>query len=249
RARTPDLHFETSMHTSGHYISVVVHMHASGLTATTAVATTVINVQSLEIITITDFNPNMLQVVNNRLNNEIIQNPRGFVGDFTGIDNSHPFYLNQNTLNVPFASGTLKPTRDIINITFHNNSIQNEVIARPMFRTLPEDAYNTIMVRILVAEYFGYTIGQIAESHTLSKGHLLVTITVGRNSYFLTGDEARTLELAPMLIDGEVYVPLSFFREILGLATTVVSESEILMSKWQSPDTGMSHFDEGHQMN
>jgi hypothetical protein len=238
RVRAPDFHFEPEVFISGQFISVVVNMESLGVNISRAVATTVIDTENLEIITLTDFNPNFLQIANNRLDSMIAQNPRLFVTDFAGVDNNHPFYLNDDGLNLPFASGTLRASqRGIETINFSFDSIQDEIIETELFFALAAEQYNTIMVRLgTVAEKFGYDVESEDDAVNLTRdGVLEAGITVGQNAYY-RNDEAIALEVAPELRAGEIYVPLSFFREILGIATTVVPGEHILMSQWRNTE-------------
>ncbi|MDR2167964.1 MAG: copper amine oxidase N-terminal domain-containing protein [Clostridiales bacterium] len=236
RARTPDLHFETETIAAGRYVSVIVNMEARGVNITRAVATTVINAETLEIISITDFNPNALQIVNGRLENKIALNPRLFIANFAGIDNNHPFYLDEDGLVVPFASGTLRISqREIENITFAFEDIQNEIIENEVFFALTAAQYSTIMVRLSdVVARFGFETEALTAPIRMNisrGGEAVTTVTVGRNAYIRDG-ETRQLETGPRLRRGEMYVPLTFFREILGLATTVIPDEYILISEW-----------------
>ena len=231
--RAATLEFSKDVFASGDFVSVVVDMTAISATTTRARATTVINTETNEIITLSDFNQNALPLINARLNSMIEISPRLFVSNFTEIDNDHPFYMRDNVLVIPFASGTFAAgNRDIHTESFTKASIHNEAVEGHMFTTLNEDMYNTIMVRLVdVATMFGFTVTWDAEASTA---------TIDRmgefETYVIVGENTHGLEIAPEIINGRVHVPLSFFREVLGIASTV-TDGEILMTKYQ----GMNH--------
>jgi len=235
RARTPNLEFDTTIHVFGDYVSVVIEMTARGVTITRNAATTVINTATMQIVPMTDFNPNMLQLANSRFELMILAAPRSYVATFDGIDLTHPFYLSESSLNIPFASATfLAGTRSIVNVNFSFNDIQNEIVEDIFFHNIMVNQYSVTMVQVAeIAERFGFAVSRTGNSFSLRRDGVVVSFAVGVNSYVIDG-AARPLEVAPRLQAGEAYVPLSFFREILGFATTVISENEILISEWRT---------------
>lgn len=243
RARASTFTFETNIYTSGRFVSVVMTMEAEGAGITRAAATTVIDAVTLNVITLTDFNPNALHIVNSHLQYHISLNPRAFVSNFTGIDNTHPFYLEDNVLRIPFGSGAWRVgDREIRPVPVPLAHVQDVIVDSSLFRVLPAEQYNTIMVRLSdVALMFGYAAQWDALTQTVDvrRNDVSVsTVVVGRNSYFYRGSEARELELAPEIVRNRVYVPLSFFREILGIATIVVApgtaDGHLFMSRFDT---------------
>jgi len=240
RARALSVHFSTYVFTSDRFVSVVVNMEARGANSTQAVATTVIDAETMEIMTLTDFNPNALQLINNEIQRVAQNNPRNFVSVFSGVDDSHPFYLDGDMVRLPFASGTLfAASRGVQRMSFHISAIQNETIDSSMFDVLPADRYRTVMVDLAaVLGMFGFTAEfneEDGEVNVYRARVHITTITIGENSYFYRdADDARSLEHAPRLENGVVQVPLSFFREILGIATTSFPPDYILMSRYDT---------------
>ena len=91
---------------SGQYVSVAFTKEAVSLSTTAAISTTVIDTITSNIITLPDFNVNMLQLINNYINSQITARPHSF-SNFSGIDANHPFYLDGDRLVIPFGSGEL----------------------------------------------------------------------------------------------------------------------------------------------
>lgn len=227
--RAATITFAKDVIVSDDFVSVIIDMAAISATTTNARATTVINTETMEIINISDYNLNALPLINGNLHNLISASPRLFVTNFTAIDNYHPFYFDGDLLVIPFASGEFSlADRGIFTKTFTRTNIRNEIVESDLFTVLGEEQYGTIMVRIApVADLFGfeYTWDADVHAHTLTKGDFVVMLAVGENTH--------GLELAPMIINGSVHVPLSFFREVLGIVTTVLSDDEILMTMYQ----------------
>ncbi|MCL2620758.1 MAG: copper amine oxidase N-terminal domain-containing protein [Defluviitaleaceae bacterium] len=229
--RAAIMEFSKDVMVSGDFVSVIIDMTATSATTTSAIATTVINTETGEIITLSDYSPNMLPLINDQLMSIVASSPRLFVSDFSGIDNGHPFYFDGDVLVIPFASGTFSSAnRDVSLQSFSRTLIQNEVVGSHMFTTLDGDQYNTIMVRLVdVVGLFGFNTTWDGDAQTVTiyhSGELATKVVVGENSH--------GLELAPEIINNRVHVPLSFFREVLGIIATVNSDGVILMTMYQS---------------
>jgi len=244
RARATRLEFTYEIFIAGplaheRYVSVVIYMTAIGANTTRSVATTVIDVTDLSIITLNDFEANVLRLISNSLVATAQANPRLHNSNFNGINNSHPFYFDGNNIEIPFASGAFTVAHREVTTprTFPIAAFAHHTIAPNRFIALPQEQYSTIMVNLSYAinRFDGYTAAWSASTQTVNiwrGGSIVSSVTVGVNSYFYGNpDNARTLELAPILADGStsrVMVPLSFFREIMGMATTVTSEGIII---------------------
>ena len=237
RGRSFSLNFSTYVYTSGPFVSIVINMKAESLNVTHAAATTVIDARTLEVVSLNHINPNLFSLVNISLLESVDQSPRTFIAGFSGISAGHPFFLNNGVLTFPFASGTLRPTgRDIQYMHFNLNDFQNEALADRYFFILPEQDYRTVMVNISRgAPLFGYEYRWHGLSSTFTiylNDEVVASATVGQNAYYYAGGgSSRMLEVAPSLRRNNVYVPLSFFSEILGIAATVIYEDSIVLTK------------------
>lgn len=87
------------------------------------------------------------------------------------------------------------------------------------------------------SEALGYEVGWDDETKSviLSRGEAFYTITVGLNAYPLD-DELVELELAPVNQDGSVFVPVSFFTQILGAEASVDEDGNIIIFELESED-------------
>lgn len=223
--------FSKDLFVSGDFVSVIIDMTATSATTTRAIATTVINVETGEIINLSDYSPNILSLINNQLMNMVTDNPRMFASDFSGIDSNHPFYFDGNMLVIPFETGTFDiASRDISFQSFSRDLIQSQVIGSHLFTTLDDDQYNTVMVRLAdVARLFGFdaTWNSYDQTVTIYQGGDFITqVTAGENSH--------GLELAPTVINSRVHVPLSFFPQVLGIIATADTGGSIVMTMYQN---------------
>ncbi|MCL2377339.1 MAG: copper amine oxidase N-terminal domain-containing protein [Defluviitaleaceae bacterium] len=230
------IHFDDARYTSGNFASVVFTKEATSASITSAISTTVIDARTNRVVTLSDYNVNITQVINGYINNKISANPRGFVTNFTGIDANHPFYLDDDHLVIPFGSSELVPDeRNVHYVQLSISNIQDETIGSSFFETLPPSQYNTIMVRLTeVVSRFGYEYEWIGETRTVNimiDGDIVSYVTLDENSYHYRDRTPRELELAPMAFNDRAYVPLSFFSELMGIPATVTT-SGIVMTRY-----------------
>jgi len=230
------IHFDSNTYTSSHFASVVFTKEATSASITSTISTTVIDARTNRVITLQDYNVNITQVINGHINHKISENPRGFISNFAGIDEDHPFYLDGNDLVIPFGSAELiSDNRSIHDVRLSISNIQDETIGSSFFEALPPSQYNTIMVRLTeVVSRFGYDYEWIGEARTVNiliNGDIIGYVTLDENSYNYRDHTVRELELAPMAFNDRAYVPLSFFSEIMGIHATVTS-SGIAMTRY-----------------
>ena len=228
------LNFSTEIFTSQRssdqdmFISVVITMQAVSATTTTTVATTVINATTGQIIFLTEYHTNLSHIVNAQLRQRT--NGRNFIN--VNIAADQPFYITENLLIIHFNE------REIGTVIINLDNIIEHTIDESLFFVLPADQYSTIMVRLTaVIPHFGYSFAwgdhyQIIEIF-FGEDHT-GTLTIGKNE-FSRGIETALLEAAAMIHESRTYVPLSFFQEILGIATKIDNE-KIIFTKYINVD-------------
>ena len=248
-AHTIDHSVETFI--SGNFVSVVLTMEAQWATTATAVATTVINANTNQIVSLDQYHANARVLVNSHIRGMIAANPRNFISNFNGIAADHPFYLDGGRLVIPFGSAGLIPTnRAVHTVEILIENIRGMIVGGHAFFQLPQEQYNTIMVRLVpVLEHFEYafTWDGVAQTVTISAGGRVISIvTIGENEFFYRNSGVRELEAAPVLRAGMTYVPLSFFDEMIGMSTTVdLGGRQIFLNRYMTAESGngnMSHL-------
>lgn len=241
RTSSISLHFTTDVHVSStgseEFVSVVMGMEATSASTFAAAATTVIRVADGEIITLAEYAPNIIQLANNHIRDIIAQSPRGFVANFQGIGANHPFFLEDNRLVLIFASAELRPAaRSLQTVELNLDNIQNAQINDNGFIVLPPDQYSATMVRLRDAlDMLGHAVvwnNETRGADIVFNEQVVASVFIDENTYVCRLGSSRTLEVAPMLHRGRTYVPLSFFDEILGMATTITSDGQIIISKY-----------------
>jgi len=241
RASSLDYSFETFISgdafTTGQYVSVVITMRAVGVNTTEVAATTVIDAQTLEVISLSDINPNALRLISSNLVTRAQNQPRLHNSNFVGINSTHPFYLEGNNIVIPFASGVFTVAhRDLRTVNFPMAAFHDVIISHDHIMTLPPEQYNAVLLNLRYAAYrLGYTHQWNSLTQTMNilhGGDLVSSVTVGENLYWYRDLEtARALELAPRLYPGtmsRLTVPVSFFRDIMGMATTIIPDGVMI---------------------
>lgn len=247
---TKTVEYQQASEDGEHFISVVITMEAISATTTVAVATTVINTDAQEIITLDHFSINAIALANNHIRGLIARTPRGFVQNFGGIDTDHPFYLENNQIVIPFGSSELfASTRGLRSIRMSLGHIHDEIVPGEFVYTLPAEQYSTRMVRLSpVLQGHGYTTNWNSQTLTIEifdDVRLVASLTVDENAFSYGSSPERHLEVAPMLRHSRVYVPLSFFDEIMGMTVTITPDGYIIISRYSPPiDEAMTEYAE-----
>jgi hypothetical protein len=100
-----------------------------------------------------------------------------------------------------------------------------------------DNSGEVVMVHVRpYAEALGYTVTWYGDTQTvaLTKGDERYTVTVGVNEYLVNG-EITALEVAPTNQDGYVYVPVSFFEQVLGATYSVDTDGNIVITAAAEP--------------
>lgn len=107
-------------------------------------------------------------------------------------------------------------------------------VINPTTPAAPADEFAADMVPLrFTAESLGYTVSWNAADKTVdvSKGFTKASLVTGINAYQAPDGKIVELEEAPTLIDSVLYVPTSFFSEILGLNVEIDENGEALITE------------------
>lgn len=91
-----------------------------------------------------------------------------------------------------------------------------------------ETSNNTVMVPIRsISEALGYKVKWYKSTKTVTLNNK-VSLVVGKDSYTLS-KSIFSLDIAPQMIHKKVYVPLNFFKEVLGIDTAKIIDGQIVI--------------------
>jgi len=152
----------------------------------------------------------------------IRQNPARYYAAFTASPTGQAFYLTDTLLVLLFDEFQLSSVPNSTRtIQFVRSNIRRFDVARNSYR-ISQDRYEIKMMPLrFILERMGYDNNDLSYNDgqiTISRnGRTRIILNVGENNFQVNGVMQRSLETAPINVDGNIYVPISFFDQILGL--------------------------------
>lgn len=193
------------------------------------------NLQSCEFISISDIlGPNAIDLVNKIIKDDTIKSSKKYNLNFTGIDNEHNFYIDDDNLVITFDEYELSPAvKNIQKFNIKISSVINKSIdENDYYITKP---YNLKMIPLReICDAFGYkSIWNVTSYSVQIIGkNLTANVFVNRNNYIKNNQSPQTLESVPQIKNGKVYVPISFFTEYLNLLYSVDENGTITFTNY-----------------
>ena len=231
RIRARSINFDFEIHNTPEVVSVVIFATARAATDRTSVLSVNFNPWNGNLVTLTgamsgrDITPLMESIIADMIR----QNPATYYAAFTAPPTGQAFYITESLLvllfdefqlsSVPGASTQIKLNRD--NINFFTISRSNYRISTGRYAV-------KMMPLRTVLEGLGYlpediTWSSSANEATISRnGQVIIVLTPDVNNYQVTGVLQRSLEAAPEFRDNRLYVPISFFDQILSRKAYVI---------------------------
>ena len=239
--------FSVDIITFGEFVSVVQRSSAISASRSHGISSTVISATDMEIITLNDLGVNIISLIDNQIQDIIAENPRDFISNFTGIDSDHPFFIEDGYIVVPFPSAALHTAnRNIFEVRLYKRAIQVEVLSDNHFMVLPAAQYSMVMLDLAqTVRLFGYEMQMTVlnrQATVLRNNRRIATFRAGQNRYTVFGSTFASsitmdLEIAPIFRDGRVFVPVSFFREVLGISVAINQLPPLALAPALTPST------------
>ncbi|EPR10400.1 copper amine oxidase N-terminal domain-containing protein [Ruminiclostridium papyrosolvens] len=113
------------------------------------------------------------------------------------------------------------------NVTSMDIVVNSKAIEAPSAYT---NKKGTFMVPLrAIAENLGFNVNWEGKTKTVMLGKD-ISLTIGKDIYIFMKTTPLQLGTAPEIVDGKTFVPLSFFKDVLGMKTVNVSGSDIVIS-------------------
>lgn len=223
---------------SGNYSSILFYCAINdAVSSQNYIYTTVIDVENENILLINDvIGPNGVKLINKSFAENIAADPSKYIANFTGISEDHNFYLDGDTVYIPFGEFEISAgSVGIVEFGFQISKIKNYVIEKSDYKT--KDVYGVKMVPLRqIVEEFGYSLIWNAEDKSIDillNKTAVTSVKINTNSYTPpSGGAKRALESAPLLYDGKTYLPVSFFEEILSISYSIAPNGQITFSAY-----------------
>ena len=156
-------------------------------------------------------------------------NPERFKADFNVLTGDTAFYLTESRLNLLFDELKLSTMADgITRISLELERIRSITVSREDYVIQP-GGYNLKMMPLaLICDGLGYHYSWFNYDRrvTVRRGDTVIELYPAENNYLVHGRKQRTLEAAPVILNNRIYVPISFFDQILSLTTFAMDEDE-----------------------
>jgi hypothetical protein len=234
-AKARRISFAYEVYDTPDLISVIVYSTTSSVTSKSEVFSVNFRPETAEAMTLTDaVGPGIAPLAEKLLTDMLRRNPERYNAAFNSASlNFQSFYLTDRQVVLLFDEFQLLTTADgIKEFAIDLPQLSAVTVRHDQYHILP-GGYNLKMVPLRqVCEGLGYDIGWDAESSriTISRdGVLLIGMESGVNSYDVIGVKNRSLEAAPenlytLSYGYAIFVPITFFDQLLNLVTYSVDE-------------------------
>jgi len=222
RARSVTFGFE--IFDTNEVVSIVISATARAVTDRTTVLSVNFNPRTGAPVSLVQVMGNDIAALAEvKIDEMIRKDPATYFAAFNAPPTGQAFYLTDTSLFLLFDEFQLSSVPGAAShIEFELENIRRFTLPRADYRISP-DRYAIRMIplsRVVVA--FGYTTrwdGSAREATVYLNGEVVIVLREGENNYQLNGVLQRSLEAAPVIHDGNMYVPISFFDQILSLTS------------------------------
>jgi len=233
RVRARSVTFDFEEYVADGVISVLIEANVSSVISRTLVRSVNFNSSTGALITIRDaMEFDIVPLAERILIDRMRRQPENYYAAQAVLLESQAFFVNRQGITILFDEFQLSAmVSGIRRLEIPRRNIGVTTIDASSIRT--DEGYNLLMVPIRdIAEGLGYHVTWCNLEHKaiiysrspLTGGQRLAWMRPGRNDYF-TPVMQRSLEAAPSVIAGSMYVPITFFEQILTLTSYSIDTS------------------------
>ena len=229
--RARSLTFEFESYFAEPVLSIIIKSTVASPASKTDVTSINVDTETGDFLTAADVvGTHVVQLADRLLVEMIRRNPERYNPGFSGMRRDQAFSLTNREIVFWFNEFQLAPGfAGIVPLALQLNNIQEITLAPEDYHIL-QPGFNLKMVPLKkVCEALGYGIYWNPESGQAIVFHgqeMLIELTPGVNNYQRGERFMRSLESAPELIGGNMYVPISFFDQILSLVAYRIDEDD-----------------------
>ena len=155
--------------------------------------------------------------------------------DFKGITDNQDFYLYEGYMYILFDENEISSKSKGINNEFEIevSSVIDYTLTEQDY--IVKDGYGLKLIPLRqTAEGLGYTViwNEKEQLVEVSRGNFSTTLKEGQNTYYNSTGAKKELEAPPQNINGNIYVPISFFDNILQDTYKVMSNGDIVFTTY-----------------
>jgi len=232
RIRARSITFEYEIFYTADVVSIVIMADTRAVTNRTSVTSVNFNPQTGELLSLTDaMGMDITPIAEGKIADMIRRDPATYYAAFTASPTGQAFYLTHEYLVLLFAAFQLSSAPDSARlITIVLEKIKVFTVYYEDYR-ISQDRYEIKMMPLRqILTSMGYQYEDIVwnpscmEAIIMRDGHAMITLTAGENNFQINGVMQRSLEAAPELKNHTMYVPISFFDQIMGLTAYNVDD-------------------------
>lgn len=231
RVRARSITFDYEVHPTDDLVSVVIYATVSSVISRTLVQSVNFSPFSGNVFTVNEFmRRDILSLAERILAEKIRSNPARYYAALSAPLDGQAFYLTDDSLVLLFDEFRLTTARGgVDHVELVLMHIRDTDLRRGQYRS--EGAYNLRMIPLRhVLEGLGYRVSyyfyndEIMRVEVWHDSRLIIKMRPYFNEYEVVGTLQRSLESAPEINANAVYVPITFFDQILPLTTYNIDE-------------------------
>jgi len=232
RVRARSINFTYEVFYTNEVVSIVIMATTRAVTDRTSVISVNFMKHTGELVTLTQaMGMDITPLAEGIIAEMIRRDPATYYAAFTAPPTGQAFYLTDDLLVLLFDEFQLSSAPDSTRmIQFVRNNIKTFTIARYEYR-ISQDRYEIKMMPLRqILTSMGYIYEDVVwnpsynEAVIMRNGSPAITLRAGENNFQINGVMQRSLEAAPELKNHSMYVPISFFNQILGLTAYSIDE-------------------------
>ena len=226
--RARSVKFSHKSRSSGNIVSLVIFAEVDSSVPRALVRTVNFNATNGRLLSLREaINMDITPIIERKLAEMVRLNPEIYYAAQSAYLNDLSFYVTDEHVVVLF-NGLSLSTRDtdVSSIVFERRNLHSFSISRNDYHVRD---YGYSLKRIplrAVTEGLGFSISWDSASSTVTvfqNSQIVAELTLGYNTFIANGGVAVSLEEGPMMIEGRLYVPITFFDQVLPLTVYSVS--------------------------
>jgi len=233
-SRARSITFSHSVYYSSYIASVVIQAHVSSAIARTLVRSVNFDLRTGTARSLQDvMGMDILPLTEVILNDRVRRDPERYYAARSANLMTQPFYITNNHLVILFDEFQLS-TRigGIGTIELNIGQIRTAHIEEDDY-IMNENGYSLKMVpiRSILNQFGGFEFAWDAENTaaTIMRGDMHIIIRPEINEFVIDGITIRQLESAPLLVEGQIFVPITFFDQVLPTTTYTIDNDGSIM--------------------
>ena len=237
RIRARSITFDYEIFYTNDVVSIVIFATTRAVTDRTSVASVNFNPHTGALVTLVEaMGMDITPLAEGIIADMIRSDPATYYVAFSAPPTGQAFYLTNDVLVLLFDEFQLSSAPSSTRaITLRLTNIKSFSIAYHDYR-ISQDRYEIKMMPLRqILTGMGYSDNDFIwnpdgkEATILRNGRPMVTLVAEENNFLLNGVLQRSLETAPVLDSGTMFVPVSFFDQILGLTAYNIDEQGNIM--------------------